>query len=146
MRHASAGETDAASGERCLDHRGLRQAEAVAAAAPDLGMSTVAGVAASPALRCRQTAQPVAALSRHDVVIAPWLGEGSRLLAVLDGIAAHDGWVLCSHADVIGAVVERLVQTGVIAPAQAACQLASIWRVELVAGRVTAAAYHAPTA
>ena len=107
--------------ERPLSKLGLRQAEMHA------GMmcagEPIAAIYSSPALRCRQTAEPLARLTGLEVQIEPLLAE-TRLLARLPiGVdnpllwrlkeAHRDGGrvVACSHGDLIPAFLYSLHTT-----------------------------------
>jgi 8-oxo-dGTP diphosphatase len=113
--------------ERPLTKLGLRQAEAQAAAMVE-GEPIVA-VYSSPALRCRQTVEPLAQRLGIDVRIEPLLAETRRLALVPAGAEspllallreAHPGGgrvVACSHADTIPAFLASLgVETVFVLP------------------------------
>jgi 8-oxo-dGTP diphosphatase len=100
VRHASAGDREAWDGddrERPLDERGQGQArELVSRLAP----FAVDAIYASPALRCRETVEPLAAARGLQVVVREELGEdrqwddgGSLLheLAPLDVVVCGHG-------------------------------------------------------
>ena len=63
----------------------------------------IARVISSPALRCRQTVEPLAARSDWSVEIEPRLGEGSSMsdALALIGSLGNRPVVLCSHGDLI---------------------------------------------
>lgn len=70
----------------------------------------IARVISSPALRCRQTVEPLAARLGLTVEIEPRLGEGSSMsdaMALL-GSLGNRPVVLCSHGDLIPGLVEKL--------------------------------------
>jgi len=70
----------------------------------------VARVISSPALRCRQTVEPLAARFGLVVEIESRLGEGSSMSDALALIASLGGRpvVLCSHGDLIPGLVSKL--------------------------------------
>jgi 8-oxo-(d)GTP phosphatase len=99
VRHASAGDRYQWAGDdrhRPLDKKGRRQAEKIAEA---LGAEDVRRVVSSPAVRCVQTVEPLAAVFGLEVEIDNRLAEGA-------GGSAHElvetvGVVACTHGDVI---------------------------------------------
>jgi exopolyphosphatase / guanosine-5'-triphosphate,3'-diphosphate pyrophosphatase len=70
----------------------------------------LARVISSPALRCRQTVEPLAARFGLVVEIEPRLGEGSSMsdALALIGSLGNRPVVLCSHGDLIPGLVARL--------------------------------------
>jgi phosphohistidine phosphatase SixA len=112
LRHASAGARERWSGDdrlRPLDARGCRQAEALVAA---LAGRVVTQVLSSPFLRCVQTVQPLAAARGLAVETREELAEGSPREAVLALVAGCDGAVLCTHGDVVEAVLGEELPKG----------------------------------
>lgn len=121
LRHVHAGDRATHDGDdrrRPISSRGLGQALAIVDAYAD---RHVVAVCASPLLRCVQSVEPLAAARGLLVEELDELAEGSPLDAVdrllrqqrkraeqLDGDV-----VLCSHGDVIGAVVQYLADQGV---------------------------------
>lgn len=70
----------------------------------------VARVISSPALRCRQTVEPLAARFGLVVEIEPRLGEGSSMNDAMSLVASlgNRPVVLCSHGDLIPGMVDKL--------------------------------------
>jgi exopolyphosphatase / guanosine-5'-triphosphate,3'-diphosphate pyrophosphatase len=70
----------------------------------------LARVMSSPALRCRQTVEPLAARFGLPVEVEPRLGEGSSMSDALSLVASlgNRPVVLCSHGDLIPGMVEKL--------------------------------------
>jgi exopolyphosphatase/guanosine-5'-triphosphate,3'-diphosphate pyrophosphatase len=70
----------------------------------------IARVTSSPALRCRQTVEPLAARLGLTVEIDPRLGEGSSMSDAMSLIQSlgNRPVVLCSHGDLIPGLVEKL--------------------------------------
>jgi 8-oxo-dGTP diphosphatase len=115
LRHTHAGDRDAWRGDdrqRPVSDRGVRQAEALVA---QLGGYPVERVLTSPYVRCVQSVEPLAAARGLEVEEDDRLAEGTpfdlvrRLLHEL----ADEQAVLCSHGDVIGAIVTDLAHRGV---------------------------------
>ena len=115
VRHADAGgrRPRGQDHKRPLNERGARRAEAIADELP-----TPARVASSPALRCRQTVEPLAL--RHGLVVeeVDELFEGSDPLVSLAWLVDHGsdtGPLVCaSHGDLIPELVEHLINQGAL--------------------------------
>jgi broad specificity phosphatase PhoE len=130
VRHTHAGDRAAWDGDdrrRPVSDRGAEQAEALV----DLLASyPVERVLSSPYVRCVQSVAPLAAARSLEVEEEDLLAEGAPLDLVrqlLRRSAAQDV-VLCSHGDVIGAVVSDLARRGVdLGPAGATWEKASTW-------------------
>lgn len=146
VRHAHAGRRSEWTGDdrtRPLSDRGELQAKGIAAAierdrdgAGDLRILT------SPATRCNQTVQPLAAQAGEGAVDDARLFEGAgrdELAALLDEVTGlvDDGTdvVVCSHGDVIPVLLELLVQAGMEPERNLVWQKASMWIVARDAGR-----------
>ncbi len=103
VRHARAGSKRAWSGddaERPLDDVGAADA---AALATRLLAGPVSRLVSSPALRCRQTLQPLA--DATGVAIETWTAlaphAGPRALRSALGQPSFDGAVLCTHGELL---------------------------------------------
>jgi broad specificity phosphatase PhoE len=130
LRHTHAGDRDAWDGDdrrRPVSDRGVRQAQALVA---QLGPYPVERVLTSPYVRCVQSVEPLAAARGLEVEEDDRLAEGTpfdlvqRLLHEVAGSHA----VLCSHGDVIGAIVTDLAHRGVdLGPAGPVWAKASTW-------------------
>lgn len=112
LRHGHAGSRSAWEGEdsvRPLSAKGGEQAEAVA---DHLGDQKIDRILSSEAVRCVQTVTPLAIRRGLPVEVVPELVEGASTevaLALIRAIvAAGDSAALCSHGDVIPAVVVAL--------------------------------------
>ena len=109
VRHAKAGSRSAWQDDdvtRPLIDEGREQAKIIAAR---LAPMKPVRLVSSPYLRCRETLEPLAALTSLVVEPVEELREGvdtDAALAFLEGLA--DGTVACSHGDVIPAVLKRL--------------------------------------
>lgn len=117
IRHAKAGDRDRWLGDdrlRPLTNAGRRQAQALAARLTPYSPSRVLS---SPALRCVQTVEPLAAARQLPLATVAALAEGASLAAALTLMSSLDGdAALCSHGDVIGELLEYLVARGVLRP------------------------------
>lgn len=144
VRHAKAGDRDAWTEPdevRPLSPKGRLQAEALvhAFAGVDLGR-----ILTSPYLRCRQTVQPLALARGLPLELAPELAEGARTedaVALLDAASSSGTAVLCSHGDVIPAVIEWLVAHGTAIDGEPGWKKGSIWALDREATRFTRARY-----
>jgi broad specificity phosphatase PhoE len=133
VRHTHAGDRAAWTGDdrlRPVSDRGVRQAEALVDL---LAPYPVDRVRSSPYVRCVQSVVPLADARGLEVEEDDTLAEGTpfdlvqRLLAT----AGDEHTVLCSHGDVIAAVVTDLHQRGVdLGPAGLVWPKASTWVLE----------------
>jgi 8-oxo-dGTP diphosphatase len=115
VRHAKAGNRRQWSSDddlRPLSRAGRAQAEAVAGALMD---KEITRVVSSPYVRCRQTLDPLAQRLRLPLELSDALAEGARLSETLRLIEKlHDDVAaLCTHGDVIEALVGYLAKNGV---------------------------------
>lgn len=97
--------------ERPLAQRGFEQAQGLVGLFGDKGITRLV---TSPAVRCRQTLEPLAVHLGIPIEEAPELLEGSSVAgarALLDAVAGADV-ALCSHGDVIPDVVHQLIGEG----------------------------------
>lgn len=115
VRHADAGDRAAWTGDdrqRPLSATGRRQAEGLLRQYADFPIDRVLS---SPAVRCVATVEPVATDRGLTVEEDLALAEGAPFDVVdrlLRQVAGTDA-VLCSHGDVIGAIVTTLRRRGV---------------------------------
>jgi broad specificity phosphatase PhoE len=133
VRHADAGVRPGWSGPddlRPLTGRGRAQAERLADALDDVPLDQVLS---SPALRCSESVTPLAERRGLSVAGHPALAEDVAVedaWALLEELAATEA-VLCSHGNVIGALLDRLHRRGVHLVADAwTCKKGSIWTLE----------------
>jgi broad specificity phosphatase PhoE len=145
VRHAKAGSRStwsASDADRPLDPKGWAQADAIADL---LGTRDLARLVSSPALRCRQTLAPLVHRLGLPLEIDPALAEGSavgQVLALLSRCIADDhDVVLCSHGDVIPAILDALVGSGVTLPTPRHCQKGSVWDLHVDDGRIVEGRY-----
>ncbi|MCU1351860.1 MAG: hypothetical protein JWM05_1069 [Acidimicrobiales bacterium] len=142
IRHAKAGSRrrwEQPDANRPLSAAGAEQAEQLAEQLRNAGVTRLVS---SPALRCRQTLEPLAALLGLDVTVDPALAEGAAGDGALDALlamaAATPEMAACSHGDVIPRVVQLLAEQGV--EVEGGTSLAKAGRVTLDLdgdGRVT---------
>jgi 8-oxo-dGTP diphosphatase len=152
VRHCSAGSADRFAGLdrlRPLDGRGRRQAAALADAVR--AEFAVRSILSSPYLRCRQSMEPLAQAAGLPVEVAEALAQGGAedaALRLVRGLPPGDA-VLCSHGDVLPALLERLAAEDGLAlgGGPAPCAKGSAWVLTMAApGRFRAARYVPPRA
>ena len=143
VRHAKAGDPRSQNDhERRLTGPGRAQAQRLPAL---LSSFRVSSVRTSPSRRCVETVEPLAAARGIGVEVDPDLGEGGRLDQVLALLwSAADGTVLCSHGDVIGNLVDELVELGLVSGAEARADKAGTWVLRLNGAHLKEASYLAP--
>jgi broad specificity phosphatase PhoE len=110
LRHASAGDRDDWEGHdhlRPLDARGRRQAAELVELLSSLA---VRRVLSSPAVRCVETVEPLAAALGLDVEHDRRLAEGSGRSA--RELLHEEGVVCCTHGDVVEDVLGRGLKKG----------------------------------
>ena len=141
VRHAIAGPRRAWQGRdelRPLEPRGHDQAQRLAEHLADAGVERVVS---SPARRCVQTVAPLADATGLEVEVAGALAEGAP--AARARALADPGSVLCTHGDVIPAVVRLLVAGGMVVDGDQGCAMASTWEIETDDdGSPVGASYH----
>ena len=135
VRHALAGSRSAWGGvdfDRPLDATGRAQAIAIGA---ELSQRPVRRVLSSPAVRCTQTVEPLAELLSLEIETADALAEGAptpETFELLWTVAAADGdSVLCSHGDVIPAVIWWLASYRLEIPDRFRCKKSCIWELHV---------------
>lgn len=106
----------------------------------------LARVLSSPALRCRQTVEPLAARFGRPVEIDARLGEGASLAGALSLVRSLGGEpaVLAGHGDLIPALVEKLVPGALSMEGGAGCPKGSTWLLQDGAGSHAHASYLPP--
>jgi phosphohistidine phosphatase SixA len=125
---------------RPLSEKGTRQADALVDV---LGDNPITRVLTSPAVRCRQTVEPLAERLGVSVEDVGELREGmplDRARALLDALAGEDV-VLCSHGDLIPDLVNQLIGEGMEARGGRDCKKGSTWVLEARNGRFRRARY-----
>jgi phosphohistidine phosphatase SixA len=115
VRHGDAGDRRAWLGDdakRPLDDAGRRQAEGLVAL---LEGREIARIFSSPYVRCAQTVEPLAAARRLPVEHRKELAEGASrkdVVALIDSAKKADAVVLCTHGDVVEAVLGHESEKG----------------------------------
>ena len=149
IRHAKAGsrsDWDGPDPVRPLSKKGRRQAEALV---PLLLDAQVKRVVSSPYVRCVETVAPLASALGLEVETSDALAEGARLdasIALLEEVAGDNG-VLCSHGDVIPALLDALrARDGLAIPADFEFAKGSTWVIDGSAPPFVAGRYIAPPA
>lgn len=133
VRHAAAGDRYRWSGddlERPLDEHGRAQAEAIAAW---FAGRHVERLLSSRAVRCTQTLGPTARVLGLDIETTPTLLEGSTgddAAALVRSLVGVDA-VLCSHGDVLPAMVRSLTIDGMRIDGARGCEKGSIWELDV---------------
>lgn len=131
IRHAKAGKKSQWDGPditRPLDDAGRLQAKALArnivAAAPTWLVS-------SPFLRCIQTLEDLGSLTGLPILVDGRLAEAGDITSVIAMLEqAPDGAVLCSHGDMIPAIIRSLQNRGMQFTTPPDWRKASVWVLE----------------
>lgn len=142
-RHGAAGNRAKWKGEdlgRPLTKKGKRQAEAIARRLENAGIERVV---TSPYERCIQSAKPLAKAIGAKVEVNAALAEDPDVDAaynLIDSLVGNNA-VLCSHGDVIPAVINRLMWAGLSLESRFYCSKGSIWEIEVENGKFTTGRY-----
>ncbi len=145
VRHAKAGDREAWKGPddlRPLSKPGRQQAEAIADRLVSAGITCIIS---SPSVRCRQTIQPLADRLRLPVELDSCLAEGAPVdgaMRLLEKVLGEEA-VLCTHGDVLPALLQRLAASGV--PLEGTrVEKASEWVLAVEDGHMIRSARHVP--
>jgi 8-oxo-dGTP diphosphatase len=131
VRHAKAGRRSEWTGNdaaRPLSKSGWRQAAGIA---DRLGGEPLSSLHSSPYVRCLQTLQPLAERCAMTVESDDRLAEDAGFepaLALLGEVG--DGAVVCSHGDVIPALIDALRRRGIKVTTAPDWRKATIWVLE----------------
>ena len=138
VRHAKAGERRVWEGDdtlRPLSKKGHRQSKAIAERLAKKGATKLYS---SSYVRCVQTLEPLAELLGQTVETDPRLFEDEPFEPVLEMLAeVPDGSVLCSHGDIIPAVIRALHRRGMEVDTPADWRKGSIWVLRRKGARIT---------
>lgn len=147
VRHALAGDRKEWKGNdrlRPLSKRGYRQALALA---DSLSGFPVTRVLSSSWTRCEQSVAPLA--ERIGVHLEPHkaLREGAKsnqLIKLIRSLSGESA-VLCTHGDVIKALIEKLSSRGIRLDGPLDAKKASAWVLHTRSGKIRRGSYLAPT-
>ncbi|MEL6893401.1 MAG: phosphoglycerate mutase family protein [Actinomycetota bacterium] len=138
VRHAKAGERRTWTDDdvdRPLSKKGWRQAEAIAKRLATKGATTLHS---SSYVRCMQTLEPLADHLDTKVREEPRLFEDQPFEPVLELLQeVPHGAVLCSHGDIIPAVIQALHRRGMKIETPPDWRKSSVWVLTRTKGRVT---------
>lgn len=138
VRHAKAGERRVWEGDdvdRPLSKTGWRQSNAVARR---LSRKRVTALYASPYVRCMQTLEPLGEMMGLEVRKEKRLFEDEPFEPVLDLLnEVEDGAVLCTHGDIIPAVINALGRRGMATETPPNWGKASVWVLRRKGNKIT---------
>ena len=138
VRHAKAGERRVWEGpdvDRPLSAKGWKLARSLSARLATKGATSLYS---SPYVRCVQTLEPLSELTGTAIVVDERLEEDRAFEPVLDLLGEVDtGAVLCSHGDIIPAVLQALVRRGMEVESEADWRKATVWVLKRKGDRIT---------
>jgi len=145
VRHAHAGDKGAWTGPdalRPLSDPGRREAHGLLTQLRDYPITRIVS---SPAVRCLQTVEPLAQRRGLPVEPADTLGVEADPAGLADLLLdpAADETVLCSHGELIGAALTRLLEPNLADVGELTWPKGSTWVLEVDAARVRRT-YHLP--
>jgi 8-oxo-dGTP diphosphatase len=148
VRHATAGRRKDWKGndlKRPLSNRGWEQANEIGVFLAD---AQVERLISSRYVRCRQTLEPAADLlglkvEKHEALFE---GNSAKQTMKLLKKVGDSSAALCSHGDIVPAVLERLQSNGTELEDDIQFAKGSIWAIDVVDGTFPAARYIAPFA
>lgn len=145
IRHAKAGSRSAWTADdarRPLNTKGRRQAGELADRFAPLAIDRLLS---SPAVRCRQTLEPLAERIEATIEDTGELAEGEPLgpaITLLAGLTTDTA--LSAHGDLIPQIVEHLAAEGMSLDDPPVCQKAAAWTLERHNGRFVVGRYTPP--
>ena len=136
VRHGSAGDRHSWTGDdqaRPLSGKGDLQALGLV---KTLKGRPLEAIFTSPYVRCVQTVGPLAEVTGLEIIEHPALaeGEGSKATRDLVRELAGTNAVLCSHGDVIPALINWMVEKGMALKSEYDWKKGSTWEIEVRAG------------
>jgi 8-oxo-dGTP diphosphatase len=138
VRHAKAGERRVWEGDdeaRPLSKHGWRQSEAIAERLAKKGTTSLYS---SPYVRCMQTLQPLGQRLGVEVETERRLSEGEPFEPVLELLGeVATGAVLCSHGDIVPAVIQALARRGMEVETRPDWRKGTIWVLKRKGDRIT---------
>jgi 8-oxo-dGTP diphosphatase len=146
VRHAAAGSrSDWKKDDRLrpLSSRGEKQAQGLART---LAVHPIDRILTSPYVRCRQTVEPLADKLGMGIEERAELAEGEGFKGARDLCRELAGTnaVLCSHGDVIPALLDWMARHGMALKSAFECKKGSTWEIEVRAGEFRRARYWPP--
>jgi 8-oxo-dGTP diphosphatase len=130
---------------RPLTPKGVRQAKALVRL---LAGADVRRIYTSPAVRCHDTVAPLGEARRVEVRDTSVLAEGHGVAKarelVVDLAAKRGDSVLCTHGDLVPALLRRLARDGVRLESELQFAKGSTWEIEVEDDRITTGRYHPP--
>jgi len=146
FRHADAGRRghgDRTDRERPLSDLGWREARVIAERLAGAGVTRIL---TSPYVRCVQSVEPLSAATGVPVEIERSLEEGAgpaRVDTLLGEI--ESGTVLCTHGDIVSALIRRLSAEGASLSGGLIWEKGSVWHLEPGrSGRIRSGVYEPP--
>jgi len=146
VRHADAGDKLHWSGpdeQRPLSDIGRREADGLVSL---LASFPIARIVSSPAVRCRQTMEPLADRRHLQLDIDTAVAVGADLDRVVE-LLVHpgaDGVAWCSHRELIAPLIIRLREGGAPIGDDAAWSKGSVWVFDVADGAIARAMYLPP--
>ncbi len=146
VRHGAAGDRQTWTGDdqaRPLSRKGEAQAGGLA---NTLKERPIEAIFSSPYVRCVQTVRPLADAKGLEIVEHPALAEGEGGKATRDLLRELAGRnaVLCSHGDVIPAVINWMTEKGMTLKSDFDFKKGSTWEIDVRAGVFHKARYFPP--
>jgi 8-oxo-(d)GTP phosphatase len=146
VRHGAAGERRSWKGDdrlRPLSGKGERQAQGLVQTLRGRGLEAIF---TSPYVRCVQTVGPLADAAGLEIVVHPALAEGEGGKPTRDLIRSLAGRnaVLCSHGDVVPALIDWMTHKGMTLKSDFEARKGSTWEIEVRAGAFHRARYLPP--
>jgi 8-oxo-dGTP diphosphatase len=146
VRHTTAGDRSKWKGDdlsRPLTKSGIRQAAAIAARIAPQGIERILS---STYDRCFLTMGPLSRLTGARVEITGDLAEEAdldRTWALVESLIGYNA-VICSHGDIIPAIINRMMAEGLSIESRFYCSKGSTWEVEVDGGKFTTGTYVPP--
>ena len=148
VRHTEAGRrhewTAGPDSDRPLSREGERQAARLLDVLRPHGVGEARRVLSSPYVRCRQSVEPLASALGLPVEDAGALIEGAPLAATLRLVGAAPWAVMCTHGDVVGNLVERLDNLGLLGPREPTWEKGCTWVLRLAGTEIAGGEYVPP--
>ena len=146
VRHAAAGSrSDWEKDDRLrpLSSRGEKQALGLART---LAVHPIDRILTSPYVRCRQTVEPLADKLGIEIEEREELAEGEGFKGARDLCQELAGTnsILCSHGDVIPALLDWMTRHGMTLKSAFECKKGSTWEIEVRAGEFRRGRYWPP--